>query len=89
LLVEALRYPLFPGQYTGRWWAVIVFCVLINLSYHIWNLPDTFPKVIVSAAWTQMPMPYLIYTLLRLGERLWTALVEFVRANMVGPSPTL
>jgi len=63
VVVEWFRYLIYSGEYgeDPQLWLISVGAVAINLGYHRWVLPETLPKVIVSAAFTQAGLPIVYY----------------------------
>jgi|SRR5882672_3294815 len=59
IVVEAIRWAIHPDNYQGRWASVVLFSVVLNVAYHIWSLPETHDRTIVSAAYNQFTMPHV------------------------------
>jgi hypothetical protein len=74
LLNSVLNRPARPPEWT---W-IVGGSVLVNVWFHWWSPPNSGPKTVVSAAYNQTTLPYLI---------LWT--VALLRELALAVSPAL
>jgi hypothetical protein len=59
VVIEWLRYLLYSSEYAAHpdlWW-IVACAVLVNLGIHRWLLPETLPKLVTSAAFTEAGLP--------------------------------
>ena len=71
LLVEGIRYYIHPALYIWQTWLLVGSSLAMNTGYHMWSLPQTYPKVLISAFYNQTALPYVaIY--------LWQFLIKLI-----------
>jgi hypothetical protein len=84
IVVEVLRFRLHPDQYVGTWQLTVAVCVFANIVYHRWTLPDTHPKTLVSASFSEMSLPPLYQTTQQLCATVAGACWLFLQQNITG-----
>jgi len=69
LIVEWFRYLLFSSVYAADpdLWFISAGAIALNLSFHRWLLPETIPKVIVSATLMEAGLPVVYHLLRKIG----------------------
>lgn len=59
--VEAIRYRLYPGNYSSSLEQLIVFSLVLNVIFHFWGGDDDpWLKTTISAAYNQFTLPHFI-----------------------------
>ena len=70
VLVEAIRYYIHPTLYLWVTWVLVGSSIGLNFAYHLWSLPNSYPRVLVSAFYNQTALPYVAIYMWELLKKL-------------------
>jgi len=57
IVLEVLRFSVHGQLYGWRQWLIVIASLCMNTSLIFWTLPDTYPKVVLVAFYTQWTLP--------------------------------